>query len=78
MLDLNLPKNDGLDVLRALRGKAEFAKVAIAVLSSSSSNRERAGLAEFNVCEFIAKPPDLEEYLSIGTIVRGLLERAQC
>ncbi len=77
ILDLNLPKNDGLEILQVLRNMPHFAKVLIAVLSSSSSARERASLAEFQIREFIVKPPDLEEYLNIGHVVRNLLEEVR-
>jgi DNA-binding response OmpR family regulator len=73
ILDLNLPKNDGFEILEAVRATRAFEDVPIAVLSSSTSGRERAKLATFEVREFIAKPPDLEEYLKIGTVVRQLL-----
>ncbi len=75
VLDLNLPRSDGLEILQFLRGHAAYADVSIAVLSSSSSSRERAKLAAFKIREYIAKPPDLEEYLRIGHIVRNLLEQ---
>lgn len=74
ILDLNLPKNDGLEILQILRDAPAFANVPVAVLSSSSSARERSQLSGFRICEFIAKPPDLEEYLDIGNTIRRLLE----
>jgi len=77
VLDLNLPRNDGLEVLRALRDTQEYATVPIAILSSSSSVRERSTLKDFDICEFIAKPPDLEEYLKIGSIIHTLLEQSK-
>jgi DNA-binding response OmpR family regulator len=73
ILDLNLPKSNGLEVLAVIRDCQAFANVPVAVLSSSSSARERAQLAAFHICEFIVKPPDLDAYMNIGRIVRGLL-----
>jgi CheY-like chemotaxis protein len=77
MLDLNLPKNNGLEILHVMRDTQVFAAVSIVVLSSSSSPRERAKLIAFNIREFIVKPADLEQYLNIGKIVRRLLEEAR-
>jgi CheY-like chemotaxis protein len=74
VLDLNLPKDDGFEILEVIRTTSRLESVTVAVLSSSSSIRERAKLSTFHVRKFIAKPPDLEEYLKIGTIVRELLE----
>lgn len=73
ILDLNLPKNDGLEILEAIRANAAFHKVPVAVLSSSSSPRERARVERYGIARFIAKPPDLDEYLKIGTMIKELL-----
>jgi CheY-like chemotaxis protein len=73
VLDLNLPKNDGLEILEAMRASEVFAKVPVAVLSSSSSPRDLASLERFHVERFIVKPPDLDEYLQIGLILKELL-----
>jgi CheY-like chemotaxis protein len=77
MLDLNLPKSGGLEVLRVIRESPVFAKVPVAVLSSSSSPREREQLSAFNIRQFIVKSPDLEEYLKVGSIVSTLLTEAR-
>lgn len=74
MLDLNLPKNDGLEILQVVRDTPALADVPVVVLSSSSSPRERAKLAAFRIREFLVKPPDLEEYLKIGKVVRSVLD----
>lgn len=77
VLDLNLPKTDGIDLLELIRQTPFCATIPIAVLSSSSWARERAQLAVFQICKFITKPPDLEEYLTIGTVIRDLLEETK-
>ena len=76
VLDLNLPKCSGLEVLQVVRASPFFAKVPVALLSSSSSPRERAKLSAFNIREFIVKSPDLEEYLTVGSIVNTLVTEA--
>jgi len=77
VLDLNVPKNDGLEILEALRGNQAFTNVPIAVLSSSSSPRDIARAQRMGVERFIAKPPDLEEYMQIGTQLRQLMAVGQ-
>jgi chemotaxis family two-component system response regulator Rcp1 len=73
VLDLNLPKKGGLEVLEAIRANCDFARTPVAILSSSSSPRERARIEEFGVDRFITKPLDLEGFLEIGLILKGLL-----
>jgi two-component system, chemotaxis family, response regulator Rcp1 len=74
ILDLNLPKNDGLEILEAMRASEAFSQIPVAILSSSSSTRERARMEKFSVNRFITKPADLEEFMKIGLSVKELLE----
>ena len=73
VLDLNLPKNGGLEVLEAIRANSVFVNMRVAILSSSSSPRERARIEEFGVDRFITKPLDLDGFLGIGSILKDLL-----
>jgi two-component system, chemotaxis family, response regulator Rcp1 len=74
ILDLNLPKSDGMEVLAAMRSTQAFAEVPVAILSSSSSQRERERMDVYRVHRYLAKPPDLEEFLQIGFTIKELLE----
>jgi chemotaxis family two-component system response regulator Rcp1 len=73
LLDLNLPKHSGLEILEAMRANQAFATAPVAVLSSSSSRRDRARIEAFNIELYITKPADLEEFLKIAPILRDLL-----
>lgn len=73
VLDLNLPKNGGLEVLEAIRANSAFSGMPVAILSSSSSPRERAKIEEFGVDRFITKPLDLDGFLGIGSTLKSLL-----
>jgi CheY-like chemotaxis protein len=77
ILDLNLPKYDGIELLEAMRANNAFTSVPVAVLSSSSSPRDRARMEPFNIGRYITKPPDLDEYLQIGFVVKELLRENQ-
>jgi CheY-like chemotaxis protein len=73
ILDLNLPRYDGIEILEAMRANGKFSNVAVAVLTSSSSPRDRARIEAFHIARYIIKPPDLDEYMRIGLIVREIL-----
>ena len=77
ILDLNLPRNDGIEVLQAMRASRLFADVTVAILSSSTSPRERERLDEFGIDRYIAKPADLAEFRQIGYAVRDLIEESR-
>ena len=76
VMDLNLPKNDGLEVLEEMRKNPALSQVPVAVLSSSSSPRERNRLKELRVTRFITKPYDLEQFMEIGSILKSLLDES--
>ena len=73
VLDLNLPKNDGVEVLQAMRASPVFGSAPVAILSSSASSRERARIEQFGIGRYITKPADLDEFLRIGFILKELL-----
>jgi len=73
ILDLNLPKNDGIEVLHAMRAAPAFAAVPVAVLSSSASSRDRARIEQLGIGRYMTKPPDLDEFLGIGLILKEML-----
>lgn len=74
ILDLNLPRYDGLELLEAMRSNRAFADVPVIMMSSSSSPRDRAKIEAFHIGRYITKPPDLDGYLRVGLIVKQLLE----
>src|SRR5215469_1050084 len=61
ILDLNLPKYDGIELLEAMRAVADFDSTPVAVLSSSSSPRDRSRMEAYQIVKYITKPPDLDE-----------------
>jgi two-component system, chemotaxis family, response regulator Rcp1 len=73
ILDLNLPKHSGMEVLAEIRSSRVFANLPVIVLSSSSSLPDRARSEGFGVRKYIVKPPDLEEFYKIGHDVKELL-----
>ncbi len=76
ILDLNVPKNDGIEILEAIRVSALFAALPVVVLTSSSSPRETQKLQSLGISRHVSKPLELEEFMKIGTTVREVLETA--
>ena len=77
LLDLNLPKNEGTEVLEAMRASAHLSTVPVVVLTSSASPADRQRMTNLRVDRFITKPPNLEDFLQIGEVVSELLVRAK-
>ena len=78
LLDLNLPKVDGLSVLRAIRGSQRFAGVPVAILTSSANREDRKAIADLGATRYVQKIANLDEFLSsISTAVLDLRPRAE-
>jgi len=71
LLDLNLPKVPGEKLLEQLRKSEDGRKVLVLTSSDSPKDRERA--VSFGIEHFFRKPPDLDEFLQLGQIVKSLL-----
>ena len=72
LLDLNLPKVDGFDVLRRLRASEKFKTTPVLVVSSSDSPSDRSQAAALGAGYF-RKPPSYEEFLKLGAVLKQLL-----
>ena len=73
LVDLNLPKCDGQDILREIQHSKHLAGVPVCAWSSSQSRRDRELLAELGVVRFITKPSGLDQFMQIGKILTDLL-----
>ena len=73
LVDLNLSKYSGEDILRAIRTASHLSGVPVCVWSSSQSRRDEALLREAGVSRFITKPAGLDQFLDIGIVIKDLL-----
>jgi len=73
LVDLNLSKYTGEDILREIRGSGHLGGVPVCVWSSSRSRRDEALLRDLGVCQFITKPSGLDQFMEIGGIIKDVL-----
>ena len=69
ILDLKLPKVNGLEVLRRLKSDVRTRAIPVVVLSSSQEERDLIESYEIGVNSYIVKPMDFDEF---GKSVRML------
>jgi CheY-like chemotaxis protein len=73
LVDLNLPKHDGTEVLSRLRNSKVLGHVPIIVLTSSDSPRDRERCLDLGANQYFQKPSDLERYMKLGSVVKTLM-----
>jgi CheY-like chemotaxis protein len=65
LLNLNLPRVTGFDVLEAMQADPELGEVPAVVFSSSRMDRDRARCLALGARSFVTKPTDLDEFLNV-------------
>jgi len=73
LLDLNLPRVDGKEVLARILQRPELAGVPVAIMTSSDSPQDRREMAELGASCYIKKPPTLDAFLEVGGVIKSLL-----
>ncbi|MGA9628280.1 MAG: response regulator [Bryobacteraceae bacterium] len=73
LMDLNLAKYTGEDILREIRAVKHLAGVPVCVWSSSQSRRDQCLLKDLGVSQFITKPSGLDQFMEIGKSIKDLL-----
>lgn len=65
LLDLNLPKKNGFDVLKVLKSNPALRSIPVVILTTSKAEEDIAKSYSLNANCFITKPIDLNEFLEV-------------
>ena len=65
LLDLKLPKVDGLEVLRRIKKHERFCMVPVVVLTSSSEDKDIETAYKLGANSYIIKPVDFESFVKV-------------
>ena len=74
LLDLNLPKVDGPQLLSEFRKHPECANTPVIVVTSSDARTDRDRMAELGITSYFRKPSDLDAFLKLGSVVKEIVE----
>ncbi len=67
LLDLKLPKVDGLDVLRQLKKHPKLSVIPVVVLTSSGETRDVETAYRLGANSYIIKPVDFDKFLKVAS-----------
>jgi len=73
ILDLNLPKRSGREVLESMRKNPRCKNTTIVVLSSSDALEDKADASNLGAHHYLRKPSRLIEFLDLGATFKQLL-----
>lgn len=63
LLDLKLPKVDGFEVLRTIRGDRRLKYIPVVILTSSNQDRDVIDGYDLGANSYVRKPVDFEEFV---------------
>ena len=65
LLDLNLPKRDGREVLAEIKDDSSLKKIPVVILTTSQEERDIIRSYELHANCYITKPVDLEQFMTV-------------
>jgi CheY-like chemotaxis protein len=63
LLDLKMPRVDGVEVLRRLKGDPDLKKVPVVVMTSSREDRDLNACYDLNTNAYVVKPVNFSEFV---------------
>ncbi|MDE0407361.1 MAG: response regulator [Alphaproteobacteria bacterium] len=71
LLDLNMPKVNGTEVLEQLRDEPELCRIPVLVLTTSDEERDIASSYALGANAYMVKPSAFDEMVSVAEIVKA-------
>jgi CheY-like chemotaxis protein len=65
LLDLNLPRMDGREVLQAIKSDAELASIPVVVLTTSEAEEDVLRSYSLHANAYVTKPVDFERFIDV-------------
>lgn len=71
LLDLNLPRKNGLEVLQEIKQDEQLRRIPVVVLTTSHADQDILRSYELNANAYVSKPVDLEQFLEVVKSIEG-------
>ena len=75
ILDINLPKRSGRDVVRRMREGLRCGRALVVVVTSSDSERDREEMGKFGINAYFRKPSEYASFMKLGELIQVLLNQ---
>ncbi len=77
LLDLNMPRMNGIEFLRALRADPELCATPVVVLTTSNDERDRLQSYAHNVAGYLVKPVASPAFVELMTALNAYWSRVE-
>jgi CheY-like chemotaxis protein len=71
ILDLNLPRKNGQQVLAEIKADERIRRIPVVILTTSSAQRDIVGSYDLHANCYITKPLELEEFTHVINVIEG-------
>jgi chemotaxis family two-component system response regulator Rcp1 len=77
ILDINLPRKQGSEVLQHMRASGRCGKALVITVSTSDSERDRNEMTRLGANGYFRKPSDYAEFMKLGDMIKDLFRRSR-
>lgn len=77
VLDLNLPKCGGDEIIQRLRQSERLVSVPVVIMTSSEAPKDKALVHQIVSGCYFRKSASLDEFLTLGAVVKAMMNRAR-
>jgi CheY-like chemotaxis protein len=77
VLDVNLPKRAGSEVLEQIRAVPAFSRVPVIIFTSSASPADQQRAVELGANLYLQKPSDLDDLLAVAEVIAEILTKSR-
>jgi CheY-like chemotaxis protein len=75
ILDLNLPRHSGIEILKRLRSVPRYATAPVIIFTSSDSPQDKVEAFRLGANRYFQKPTDLAGFMKLGEMVKEILPK---
>jgi CheY-like chemotaxis protein len=71
LLDLNLPKKGGMEVLAEIKKDEDLRRIPAVILTTSQAEQDIVGSYDMHANAYVTKPVDLEQFITVVKTIEG-------
>lgn len=77
LLDLNVPKKTGIEVLQRVRESGRCGDIPVVIFTSSNSPQDRNETSRLGASRYFQKPTRYDQFLKIGEVLKDVLNETK-